>query len=158
GDYDAVAVKLDSNGNLIWNTFLGGTEHDEGYTIAVDGSGNVYMAGTCLATWGSPVRPFIGGGHDAFAAKLDSSGNFTWNTFLGGSGDDYGSGLAVDGSGNVYVEGFSTATWGSPDRAFSGGTYDAYAVKLDSSGNLTWNAFLGGSGADVANGTTPIAV
>ena len=52
---------------------------------------------------------------DAFAAKLDSNGTLTWNTFLGGSGSvTSGYGIAVDGSGNVYVSGYSDATWGSP--------------------------------------------
>src|SRR5207248_2098788 len=117
GDYDGFVTKLDASGNLMWNTFFGGTGHDEGYPIALDGSGNIYVAGASLATWGSPVNAFSGD-NDAFVAKLDSTGNLTWNTFLGSSGTDFGYGLAVDGSGNVYVAGYSSATWGSPVTAF----------------------------------------
>jgi hypothetical protein len=69
------------------------------------------------------------GSWDAFAAKLDSSGALQWNTFLGGSGYDDGRAIAVDGSGNVYVGGRSTATWGSPVRAFSDNT-DAFAAAI----------------------------
>jgi hypothetical protein len=153
-------AKLDSNGNPIWNTFLGG---GSGSAVAVDGSGNVYVGGYSSATWGSPVRAYSGG-DDAFAAKLDSSGNLTWNTFLGSSKDDAdqnGLGLAVDWSGNVYVAGGSGATWGSPVRAFRGGQDQAFAAKLDSSGNLTWNTFLGGSeitnlGLDDSGGRGPV--
>ena len=144
--YDAFAAKLDSGGNLTWNTFLGGSTADFGQGIAVDGSGNVYVVGYSPATWGSPVRAYTSG-NDAFAAKLDSSGALTWNTFLGASGNDNGYAIAVDGSGNVYVSGHSTATWGSPVRAFTPGA-DAFAAKLDSSGALQWNTFLGGSGSD----------
>ncbi len=152
--YDAFAAKLDSNGNLTWNTFLGGSGTDYGNAVAVDGSGNVYVAGYSAATWGAPVRAFTGGLYDAFAAKLDSNGNLTWNTFLGGSGYDNGSAIAVDGSGNVYAAGYSAATWGSPVRAFTSATLDAFAAKLDSNGNLTWNTFLGGSGVDSGDAIT----
>ena len=55
----------------------------------MDGSGNVYVAGDSNATWGSPVRAYTAG-LDAFAAKLTAAGALTWNTFLGGSGDDAG--------------------------------------------------------------------
>ena len=58
---------------------------------------------------------------DAFVAKLNSSGALTWNTFLGGSGDDVGDDIAVDNSANIYVAGDSDATWGSPVRAYTAG-------------------------------------
>jgi hypothetical protein len=147
-DADAFAAKLDANGNLAWNTFLGGSEGDVGNSVAVDANGNVYVAGNSDATWGSPVRAFSG--YDAFAAKLTSSGALAWNTFLGGSDGDYGNSVAVDANGNVYVAGYSYATWGSPARAFSGFN-DAFAAKLDFGGVLTWNTFLGGGGFDVGN-------
>ena len=146
GFYDAFAAKLDSNGTLIWNTFLGSAGNDQGYAVAVDVSGNVYVAGFSEATWGSPVRAFSGVA-DAFAAKLDASGTLVWNTFLGGGDYDFAVALAVDGGGNVYTAGFSYATWGSPVRAFSGGE-DAFAAKLDSNGTLIWNTFLGSGSTD----------
>jgi len=147
---DFSIIKLNTSGSIIWNTFLGGSGTDAGLGIAVDGSGNVYVTGNSSATWGSPVQA-IGSGTDAVAAKLDSSGSLLWNTFLGGSGTDNGRRIAVDGSGNVFVSGSSTATWGSPDQAYSSGT-DAFAAKLDSYGNRIWNTFIGGSGTDVASG------
>ena len=132
---------------LTWNTFLGAGgayQNDYGQAIAVDGSGNVYVAGHSNATWGSPVRAYSGSGYDAFVAKLNSSGSLTWNTFLGGNGgEDQANGIAVDGSGNVYVTGWSVATWGSPVTAFGGGSSDAFVAKLSSSGSLTWNTFVG---------------
>ena len=161
GDYDR-AYSLQIDPTLTWNTFLGSSGYDKGYSVAVDANGNVYVAGYSTATWGSPVRAFSSGG-DAFAAKLDSSGALTWNTFLGGSGSDYGNSVAVDANGNVYVAGYSYVTWGSPARAFSGFN-DAFAAKLDFSGVLTWNTFLGGGGNDIgysvavdANGNVYVA-
>ncbi len=80
---------------------------------------------------------------NVYAAKLDSGGNLTWNTFLGGGAYDYGYGIAVDGSGNVYVGGTSNATWGSPIRAYTSSA-DAFAAKIydtSSKDNLlgTWD-------------------
>jgi hypothetical protein len=148
---DAFAAKLNSSGGLTWNTFLGGSGIDEGISIAVDGSENVYVAGMSGQTWGSPVRNYTSD-LDAFIAKLDSSGSLTWNTFLGGNGGDFGSCIAVDGSGNLYVAGYSTASWGSnPQRAYTS-SWDTFAAKLNSSGSLLWNTFLGGSGIEYSTG------
>ena len=144
---DAFAARLNSSGTLQWNTFLGGSGDDYGFAIAVDGSGNVYVGGFSDATWGSPVRAYTTPGADAFAAKLNSAGSRQWNTFLGGSGIDYGYAITVDGSGNVYVGGSSNVTWGTPVRAYTSG-FDAFAAKLNSSGALQWHTFLGGSDYD----------
>jgi hypothetical protein len=154
GGYDAFAAQLNSAGLLIWNTFLGGSGEDRGYGIDVDGTGIVYVTGYSDATWGSPVRTYGGGSYDCFAAKLTSAGMLTWNTFLGGSGSDQGTGIAVDGIGNVYVTGKGDWTWGIPVRSFTiGGNDDSFAAKLNSStGALTWNTFLGGSGSDQGTG------
>ncbi len=161
GDDDAFAAKLDGSGNLIWNTFLGGSDAvnpnkgDTGHAIAVDGSGNVYVVGTSWDTWGSPIRVYTSDRRDAFAAKLDGSGNLAWNTFLGSGGDDYGYGIAVDGGGNSYVAGQGCGSWGSPVRGYAGWC-DGFAAKLNGSGSLAWNTFLGGSGD--ADGADAVAV
>ena len=102
---------LNESAPLAWNTFMGGSGDDHGTGMAVDGSGNIYVTGNSDAIWGSPVRAFTDSSDDAFVAKLDPSGSLLWNTFLGGSGSDFGYGIAVDGSGNVYVTGYSNATW-----------------------------------------------
>ena len=147
---DAYAAKLDASGALVWNTFLGGSSVDNGWGISLDGSGDVYVAGSSNAAWGSPVRPYTASA-DAFAAKLTASGALLWSTFLGGSGAEVGLALVVDGSGNAYVAGWSDATWGSPVRAHTADE-DVLAAKLGASGALVWNTFLGGSGSDIGNG------
>jgi hypothetical protein len=149
---DAPMYQSTINPTLIWNTFLGEDGYESGFAVTVDGSGNVYVAGDGNSTWGDPVRAFSGI-KDAFAAKLDYEGNLVWHTFLGGSGHDYGYGIAVDEAGNAYVIGNSNSSWGDPVQVYSG-EMDAFLAVLDSSGNLVWNTFLGGSrrdyGSDVA--------
>jgi hypothetical protein len=145
---DAFAAKLDPAGALVWNTFLGSPLNDYGYALAFY-NGNVYVTGASNGTWGSPARAFSGS-TDAFVAQLDAAtGVLQWNTFLGSSNGDDGYGILVDTGGNVYVTGLSTATWGSPSRAYSAGS-DAFVAKLNSGGVLVWNTFLGSSGSDGA--------
>jgi hypothetical protein len=147
---DGFVAKLDSVGNLVWNTFLGGTSIDESHGISLDDSGNIYVAGYSEATWGSPVNGFSGG-WDAFVAKLDNNGILVWHTFLGGAFDDYAVKIALDDSGNIYVTGSSDSTWGSPVNGFSGG-WDAFVAKLDNDGNLVLHTFLGSTLTDHGGG------
>ena len=149
---DGFVAKLNNTGSRTWSTFLGGTGTDGCQGVAVDGSGNVYLAGYSSVTWGTPVRAFGGGSMDGFAARLTSSGGLSWNSFVGGSGTDYGQALALDSGGNVYLTGYSSTTWGSPVQTFGGGSYDTLTAKFDNSGSLLWNTFLGGTGTEVGYG------
>jgi hypothetical protein len=149
GTDDAFAAKFDSSGRLQWHTFLGSADRDFGYAIAIDGYGNVYVAGTSDDTWGTPVNPHAGGS-DAFVAKLNSSGLLEWHTFLGSALADRGNGVAVDGDGNIYVGGYSESTWGAPLNA-QAGQHDAFVAKLNSSGVRQWHTFLGSADSDVGS-------
>ena len=155
GNYDGFVAKVDTNGALKWNTFLGGgvagTDYDDCFGVAADAAGNLYVAGASDGTWGAPIRA-AAGGSDAFVAKLDASGALLWNTFLGGATSDSASGIAVDASANVYVTGDSRGSWGAPIRPYAGGLYDAFVAKLDTSGALQWNTFLGGPSTDSGRG------
>lgn len=75
----------------------------------------------------------------------------TWNTFLGGGGEDYVAAVAKEPTGGSYVVGTSTASWGSPLRAFGGGGADGFVARVDARGSVLWNTFLGGAGQDVAS-------
>jgi hypothetical protein len=142
GDYDrSRAVMIDPV--LQWNTFMGSENDDVGTAIAVDGSGNVYVAGYSGSDWGMPVHIW-NGAVDGFVAKLDASGALSWHTFLGGASNDEAHGIGLDPNGDVYVVGTSYDTWGTPVAAFTAGT-NAFAAKLDGeSGVLQWNTFMGG--------------
>lgn len=147
---DAFVAKLDKTGNLLWSTFLGGAGIDNGSGIALDPDGGIYVAGTSDVAWGSPVMP-IGGGTDAFVAKLGKDGRLLWSTFVGGSGADQAGGIAVDEEGSAHLVGSSNATWGTPEGEYWAGS-DAFAARLDASGTLVWSTFLGGNGEDYARG------
>ena len=135
-----------------WNTFLGGAQWDDGYAVAADASGNIYVAGMSRGSWGSPKRPYQGQ-EDAFVAKLSSSGVLMWNTFLGSAtGQDEAYAIAVDPNGNVVVVGASTDSWGHPIHAHTEDYDDVFVARLNASGVLLWNTFMGGGGIDRAYG------
>jgi hypothetical protein len=147
---------LDRPQDLLYATFLGGSEGEHGESIAVDESGNAYVAGrTASSDFPAASGPGYDTSHngsvDAFVVKLDPSGTgLDYATFLGGRGNEYQEGLAVDGSGNAYVTGKTSssdfpATPGAYDTSL-GGLDDAFIVKLSASGtSLAYATFLGGS-------------
>ncbi len=152
GTDDGFVFLLSSSGSRIWSTFLGGSGANYGECIAVDGSGAIYIAGSSDAAWGSAVRSFTGL-VDGFVARLTSIGSVSWNTFLGGNGNDAGFSIFVDGNGSLFTAGSSTASWGTPVRAYTPSSGDGYVAKLASTGGaLLWNTFLGGSGDDTCEG------
>src|SRR5512140_3784377 len=71
-----------------------------------------------------------------------------WNTFLGSSTLDDGNAIAVEAGGNSYITGESWATWGNPVNPFFGGHGDTFVAKVDSTGSLVWNTFMGGEGGE----------
>jgi len=158
GGDDAFVAKFSSAGSLLWSTFLGGNDYDYGQDIAADGSGGVYVTGrTNSADFPTPAGydTTHNGNYDAFVAKFNSAGSLAWSTFLGGNGYDYGQGIAADGSGGVYVTGYTASadfpTPGGFDTSHNGGD-DAFVAKFSSAGSLLWSTFLGGNASDWGEG------
>ena len=112
GGEDAFVAKLNPGGTaLLYFTFLGGAGTDEGAAITVDSQNNAYLAGSTtsngLATEGA-AQTAPASGYDGFIAKLNSAGSsLTYLTYLGGTRQDYITGLGVDSSGNAYVGGYT---------------------------------------------------
>ena len=142
GASDVFVTKLNSSGAHQWTTTFGGTSNDRAYVVAVDGSGNVHVTGYFSGTVDFGAGDVTSAGAtDGFVTKLNSSGAHQWTTTLGGTGNDYGWGVAVDGSGNVHVTGYfdNTVDFGAGDVTSAGG-YDGFVVKLDSAGDATVTA------------------
>ena len=152
GGLDIFVAKLSAGGDHLWSTYLGGGDDDYGYGIALDASGNVYVTGiTGSAAWThGGFDTTYNGGDDVFVAKLSSGGDHLWSTYLGGCDDDFGYGIALDASGNVYVTGYTGSvgwTSGGFDTTYNGGD-DVFVAKLSSGGDHLWSAYLGGSDDD----------
>ena len=139
---------------LLWGTYYGGSGDDQPGNCSTDGSGNVYLSGRTNSTnniASGGYQNTIGGGVDAFLVKFNSAGIRQWATYYGGSGDDYGSSCAVDGSGNVYLSGrtYSTSSIASGGHQNTiGGGVDAFLVKFNSAGIRQWATYYGGVDVD----------
>jgi hypothetical protein len=164
GPRDAFVSKLDPAGAaLLYSTYLGGTGSDDGRGVAVDAAGSAYVTGnTNSADFPTTAGAFdttFNFGTDAFVAKLSPTGSsLLYSTFLGGSGVDFGSGVAIDTAGSAYVTGETSSadfptTAGAFDTTFNGGFRDAIVTKLNPAGTaLVYSTYLGGSGNDFSPG------
>ena len=146
GSGDLFLARYDASGTQTLLKQWGTSGLDVVYAMTVDGSGNLYLTGTTNGVLGGQASS---GGTDAFLTKLDSSGNVLWTRLLGGIGEDYSNGLALDAAGNVWIGGYTTGTFGG--RTSAGGI-DAYVALYDITGNLLDTHFWGTSFDDLILG------
>ena len=152
--------KINSTGTgLIYSTYLGGSGIFNSLVgIAVDSTGSAWVAGLTSSTNYPLMSPtqgaFGGGGGDAVIAKLSSTGALLFSTYLGGSGTDEGTAIAVDANNNAYITGYTSGPFPTTPgvlQTASQGT-DAFVAKFNSSGSLVYSTLVGGAGTDQANG------
>jgi uncharacterized repeat protein (TIGR01451 family) len=173
GSFDAFVAKINTNANgadsLVLCSYLGGTADDKAFGIAIDAGNNIYVVGQTSSNdlpLLNPAQPAFGGAFDAFVAKISNAGVKVFTTYLGGAGDDRGTGIAVNSAGAAYVTGFTSSTnfpTVIPIQNTKGGGSDAFVAKLSDSGStLIYSTYFGGSGNENSVGTVtstnPIAL
>ncbi len=152
--------KLNSSGNLVWVKMNGGIARTDGYGINLDNSGNVLTTGNFQNT--SDFDPdtssliLTANASDVFVQKLSPLGDLKWAHSFGGSQNDFGYDVGSDAQGNVYVTGIFAGTVDfDPDTSTfnltSGGSFDVFVAKFDSSGNFIWSKNFSGTGYDIVN-------
>jgi hypothetical protein len=141
GGLDAFVAKVSAVGGMVYCGYIGGSGDDYGLGIAVDGSGNAYVAGYTESretTFPVKVGPDLthNGAGDAFVAKVNAAWTgLAYCGYIGGSVDDSGNGIAVDGSGNAYVTGYTKSrettfpVKAGPDVSHNGDA-DAFVAKI----------------------------
>ncbi|HZI32154.1 MAG TPA: SBBP repeat-containing protein, partial [Candidatus Binatia bacterium] len=162
---NAFVSEIASNGtSLVFSTYYGGTNFEEGRGIAVDGSNNIYVTGYTISTnfeTTNAIQSTYGGSQDAFAFKLGPGGtNIIYSTYLGGNKLDGGYGVGVDADGNACVVGLTFSanypTTNALQTTINGNgstsVSDAFITKLTSFGQLAYSSYLGGAQTDVAYG------
>ncbi len=165
GSFDAFVAKINTNASgassLVFCTYLGGSSDDKGYGLALDTADNLYVAGQTSSSDFpilNPAQAAKGGSFDAFIAKISSSGTKSYTTYLGGSGDDRATGIAVNSAGDAYVTGYTASTnfpTATPLQISNGGGTDAFVTKLNPSGNgILYSTYFGGSANENFTSTT----
>jgi hypothetical protein len=165
GFVDAFVAKVNATGTALdYAGYIGGTGNDSGRGIAVDSEGNAYVVGNTTSSQTSFPVAFgpdltFNGLTDAFVAKVNSAGTaLVYAGYIGGSSNDFGLGIAVDGSGNAYVVGQTQSNETSfpvaigPDLTYNGG-FDAFVAKVNVGGTaLDYAGYIGGEANDLGFG------
>ena len=160
GSVNTFVAKLNASGNaLLYATYLGGLSDDRATAIAIDSNGQAYLTGSTTSDnfpVHAAIQSSLAGGRNAFAVKLNASGNgFVYSTYLGGNTYDVGQAIAADSSGNAYIAGQTLSSNFPVNNAVQpalGGNTDAFVTKLTSAGAISFSTFLGGSANDYAQG------
>jgi uncharacterized protein (TIGR03437 family) len=161
GNGDAFVARLNAAGTtLLYSSYLGGANTDEGAGVAVDSGGNAYVVGNTASTdfnTVNPLQPNNRGQQDVFVSKVNQNGSgLVYSTYLGGLRSDVGNGIAVDASGNAYLTGSTSSndfnTQSPFQPTYGGGDLDAFVTKINSAGSaLIYSSYLGGSQVEVGN-------
>src|SRR5258706_829084 len=151
-------TKLDPTGSsLVYSTYLNASSG----AIAVDAQGNAYVTGTAstdFQTTPGAFQPVLAGSFDAFVAKLNPPGSgLVYSTYLGGTNEDHGNGIAVNAAGNAYVTGYTSSSNfpTTPDAAQPAlaGTEDVFVTILNTAGSApVYSTYLGGVIGDTGQG------
>ena len=160
GSRDAFVIRLSSAGTALeYSTFLGGKTTDEGLNIAVDGQGSAYVTGLTDSSDFPLVTPAdtTQRNREAFVTKLSPNGrSLAYSTFLGGSGDDFGYGIALNSQGAAFIAGYTSSSDFPVKNAYDktyNGKGDAFVTRLSQTGkSLTYSTYLGGASIDAGYG------
>ena len=152
---------------LVYSTYMGGNGTDVGQSIAVDDLGYAYVSGDTSSSnfpTAAAYQTVSGGSFDAFVTKMNTSGTaLVYSTYIGGKGDEFSRGIAIDPAGNAYIAGATSSTdfptsVGAFQPTFGGFSnpsmaFDAFVAKFNpSGGGLVYSSYLGGNGFDAAYG------
>lgn len=161
GGNDIFVQKLDADGTFLWSKSFGDSLADDySRAITTDILGNVFVTGNFTGNVDFDPGPGTdlhssNGFADIYIHKMDASGNYQWTKTFGSSNTDYGYSVTTDAAGNVYAAGLFLNTvdfdpGAGIDNHTSNGSFDAYVLKLNISGNLLWAKTFGGAGDDEA--------
>ncbi|MBN4081845.1 SBBP repeat-containing protein, partial [bacterium AH-315-C07] len=152
GDLENFIVKFDKDGNRLWATFFGGSSADEGYGIASDSKGNIYISGQTLSTdfptTSGAFQDTSVGYMESYIYKLDTAGKLVWSSYYGGSLLDYATDLTIDINEDILITGYTNSQDLPGSVSNYAGGQDGFVAKFDLNGSLKWSSYFGGTEDD----------
>lgn len=133
GGTDFYLIKVDANGNQLWDRVFGGTSDEEVYSMVLTDDGGFLLAGA--------TSSFGSGSRDIWLVKTDASGNQQWTKTIGGLSSDGARSISKTSDGGYIITGW-TFSYGP------GAVGNVWLVKTDAAGNMVWNKFFGGTDVD----------
>jgi hypothetical protein len=155
GDFDQWLVKIDEDGNKLWDRRFGGFDYDEAASVvAVPGGGYLVVGGTLSEANGDVSSSSLLGG-DVWLLWIDEAGNKVWDKRYGGYSSDYASTVITLPGGGYVIAGTSHSGASGDKTEVSQGFYDYWILRVDAQGNKVWDKTFGGSGQDFLYGLVP---
>lgn len=148
GNDDGFIAKMDSAGNILWNTFIDFGAGESCKVITLDKTGDIIVAGTS-ETWAlvDKQQKWIG---DVFIARFSRDGNLLWKQSYGSEDDDRCKDIAIDENNNIYMIGDTHAEWKNSLNSISGQS-DTFLAKFNNQGSLEWTFFMGSDYIDLSD-------
>jgi hypothetical protein len=158
GGWDYWVVKVDENGNKVWDKSIGGTSEDRAYSITPSPDGGFVIAGYSESAVSGDKTQASKGGKDYWLVKIDQNGNKVWDRTFGGNLDDRCRAVVAAPGGGYVVTGWSqSGISGDKTEASRGGAWDYWVIKVDEAGNKVWDKTFGGDNSDFGEAIVPAA-
>jgi hypothetical protein len=154
GDVDGFIASYTSAGSMSWATYYGGSDFDDINNVIIGTNGNIYVSGQTASTISVSSGAFQtsnNGGRDGILAKFSSSGAKLWDTYFGGSAEEYAYGLAIDDDQSIYMAGHSNSSGLATSNAYqtsTNGNLEGYVAKFNANGTRLFTTYYGGSQSD----------
>ena len=148
GSYDYWVVKINTNGNKIWEKSFGGSSDDYLRSLQQTSDGGYILGGNSSSGISGSKTNINYGGVDCWVIKLDTNCNVMWQRSFGGSSDDYLNSLQQTSDGGYILGGYSESKISGNKTSTNYGDFDYWIIKADASGNKIWEKSFGGSGDD----------
>jgi hypothetical protein len=148
GTYDFWVVKINSNGELVWEKSYGGEESDQAYEITKTSDGNFVITGDTRSDNLDVITNY--GSADIWTIKISPLGEIIWKKTFGGSSFDSSKAIIASRDGGFYIAGNSRSI--NNDLTSNKGNNDVWVLKISESGNLEWQKSIGGTEIDLAFG------
>jgi len=149
GDFDYWVVKIDAAGSIAWQNTIGGSDSDFLNSIIQTTDGGYLLGGVSLSSISGDKTENPQGSYDYWVVKIDAAGSVTWQNTIGGNDSDHLTSIIQTTDGGYLLGGYSQSSISGDKTENSQGSVDYWAVKIDATGNITWQNTIGGDNPDV---------